>query len=73
MGRSAPLDEVRKHGHVLIPGRYVGVEPQEDGGEPFEDKMTQLVAELREERAEGARLAAAIAENLQALDFGGGE
>jgi hypothetical protein len=28
--RSAPLEEVRKHGHVLTPGRYVGAEAQED-------------------------------------------
>ena len=69
--RSASLDEVRKHGHVLTPGRYVGVEPQEDDGEPFEDKMKRLVAELREQQAEGARLDAAIAANLEALGFGG--
>ena len=68
--KSASLDEVRKHGHVLTPGRYVGVEPQEDDGEPFEDKMNRLVAELREQQAEGARLDAAIAENLTALGFG---
>ena len=41
---SAPLDEVRRHSHVLTPGRYVGAEPQEDDGEPFEDKMKRLVA-----------------------------
>ena len=67
--RSAPLDEVRRHGHVLTPGRYVGAEPQLDDGEPFETKMRRLVAELREQQAEGARLDAAIAENLSALGF----
>ena len=69
--KSVALDEVRKHGHVLTPGRYVGVEPQEDDGEPFEDKMKRLVAELRAQQAEGARLDAAIGENLKALGFGG--
>ena len=69
--RSAPLDEVRRHGHVLTPGRYVGAEPREDDGEPFEAKMTRLVAELRAQQAEGARLDAAIAENLSRLGFGG--
>ena len=72
-GQKRPAGRGAQARACAYPGRYVGVEPQEDGGEPFEDKMTQLVAELREERAEGARLAAAIAENLQALDFGGGE
>ena len=68
--KSAPLDEVRRHGHVLTPGRYVGAEPQADDGEPFEAKMTRLVAELRAQQAEGARLDAAIAENLETLGFG---
>ena len=35
------LDEIRRHGHVLTPGRYVGAPPQEDDGEPFEDKMAR--------------------------------
>ena len=70
--KSAPLDEVRKHGHVLTPGRYVGVEPQEEDGEPFEDKMERLVSELREQQAEGERLDTAITRNLEVLGFGGG-
>ena len=53
--KSAALEEVRRHGHVLTPGRYVGVELQEDDGEPFEDKMKRLVVQLREHRAEGNR------------------
>ena len=67
--KSAPLDEVRRHGHVLTPGRYVGAEPQPDDGEPFDTKMRRLVAELQAQQAEGARLDAAIAENLKALGF----
>ncbi len=70
--KSAPLEEVRKHGHVLTPGRYVGAPPQEDDGEPFEDKMKRLVAQLREQQAEGARLDKAIEANLEALGFGRG-
>ncbi len=69
--RSAPLAEVRRHGHALTPGRYVGAEPQPDDGEPFEAKMKRLVTELREQQAEGARLDAEIEKNLEALGFGG--
>jgi type I restriction enzyme M protein len=29
--KSASLEEIRKHGHVLTPGRYVGAEAQKDG------------------------------------------
>jgi type I restriction enzyme M protein len=69
--KSAPLDEVRKHGHVLTPGRYVGAEAQEDDGEPFEEKMRRLTATLREQQAQAAKLDAAIATNLSELGYGG--
>jgi type I restriction enzyme M protein len=69
--KSAPLDEVRKHGHVLTPGRYVGAEAQEDDGEPFEEKMKRLTATLREQQAEAAKLDAAIAANLKEIGYGG--
>ena len=68
--KSVSLDEVRKYGHVLTPGRFVGVEPQADAGEPFEDKMKRLVTELDGHQAEGARLDAAIMVNLRSLGFG---
>ena len=69
--KSATLDEVRKHGHVLTPGRYVGAEVQEDDGEPFEDKMKRLAAQWRKQQAEAAKLDAAIEANLFRLGFGG--
>ena len=69
--KSAPIDELRQHGHVLTPGRYVGAEPQEDDGEPFEDKMKRLVAQLREQQVEAAKLDAAIAANVKELGYGG--
>jgi type I restriction enzyme M protein len=69
--KSATLDEIRAHGHVLTPGRYVGAEEQEDDGEPFEEKMRRLTATLREQMAEGRRLDEAIEENLKGLGYGG--
>jgi type I restriction enzyme M protein len=68
--KSAPLDEVRRHGHVLTPGRYVGAEAQEDDGEPFDEKMKRLVLTLREQQAEAAKLDATIAANLKELGYG---
>ena len=67
--RSATLEEIRKHGHVLTPGRYVGAEPQPDDGVPFEDKMSRLTAQWREQQTEAQRLDAAIAANLRGLGF----
>ena len=71
--KSATLEEVRKHGHVLTPGRYVGAEAQEEDGEPFEDKMKRLAAQWRKQQGEAARLDAAIEKNLKQLGFGNGE
>ena len=68
--KSATLEEVRKHGHVLTPGHYVGAEPQADDGEPFEQKMRRLAAQWRGRQAEAAKLDAAIAANLKVLGFG---
>ena len=71
--KSAELEQLRKHGYVLTPSRYVGAEPQPDDGEPFEEKMKGLVAELREQQAEAAKLDARIEVNLAALGFGNRE
>jgi type I restriction enzyme M protein len=69
--KSATLGEVRDHGYVLTPGRYVGPEAQEDDAEPFEEKMKRLSGILREQQAEAAQLEAAIAASLKELGFGG--
>ena len=68
--RNVPLDDVRKHGHVLTPGRYVGVEAQEDDGEPFDEKMKRLVLQLCEQQIEATKLDGAIASSLQELGCG---
>jgi type I restriction enzyme M protein len=66
----ATLEEVRKHGHILTPGRYVGTEELQDDGEPFEDAMQRLTSLLREQQSESARLDGVIAEALERLGYG---
>jgi type I restriction enzyme M protein len=68
--KSATLEEIKSHGHVLTPGRYVGAEEVEDDGEPFEQKMKRLVGELNEQFVESARLESAIKTNLRGLGYG---
>ncbi len=68
--KSVELAEIRKHGHVLTPGRYVGAEAVEDDGEPFDEKMKRLVATLREQQAQAAKLDVQIAANLKELGYG---
>ena len=68
--KSASLEDIRKHGHVLTPGRYVGAVEQEDDGEPFEEKMVRLSTQWREQREAAAKLDAAIEANLKELGYG---
>lgn len=42
----AETEMIAKQDYILTPGRYVGIEEQEDDGEPFEEKMTRLTTEL---------------------------
>ncbi|MDE2903681.1 MAG: class I SAM-dependent DNA methyltransferase [Chloroflexota bacterium] len=68
--KSASIEDIAKHAHVLTPGRYVGAAPHEDDGEPFEEKMARLTIQWRQQQAEARRLDAAIEENLKRLGFG---
>jgi type I restriction enzyme M protein len=68
--KAAKLDDIRKHTHVLTPGRYVGAEAAEDDFELFEEKMKRLATTLREQQAESGKLDAAIASNLKELGYG---
>ena len=69
--KSATTAEIATHGHVLTPGRYVGAEEVEDDGEPFEEKMKRLVAELDAQFAESAMMEKLIKANLKGLGYGG--
>ncbi len=69
--KSTTLDDIAAHGHVLTPGRYVGAEEIEDDGEPFEEKMPRLVAELNAQFEESAKIESAIKANLKGLGYGG--
>ena len=68
--KAAKLEEIEKHGHVLTPGRYVGAAAVEDDGEPFEEKMQRLTADLHAQFAESDALEARIKTNLEALGYG---
>lgn len=68
--KSASLDEVRKHGHVLTPGRYVGAEELEDDGESFSDKMQRLASMLRGQQAAARKLDAEIEHSLAEISHG---
>jgi len=68
--KAATLDDIRTHGHILTPGRYVGAAAVEDDGEPFDEKMKRLTAALREQTEQAAKLDKAIWNNLTKLGYG---
>jgi len=62
-------DDIAKQDYILTPGRYVGIEEQEDDGEPFEDKMNRLTSELSEMFAKSNELQNEIREKLGAIGY----
>ena len=61
--------DIAKQDYILTPGRYVGIEEQEDDGEPFEEKMGRLTSELSELFAKSHELEAEIKERLGAIGY----
>lgn len=62
------LEEVREHDYILTPGRYVGLEDEEDG-EPFDEKMERLTTELSEQFKESKKLEDQIREALGGIGY----
>jgi len=65
--KSASIEEVRAHGHVLTPGRYVGVEAAEDDDTPFPERFAELQAELEEQFAVSAELEGLIRRAMESV------
>lgn len=61
--------EIANQNYILTPGRYVGIEAQEDDGEPFEEKMTRLTGELSELFKRSGELEDEIRKKLGALRY----
>ena len=69
--KGANLEEIKKHGYVLTPGRYVGTEDVQDDGEPYDEKMKRLVTELNLQFSESAKLEQLIKSNLKSIGQNG--
>jgi type I restriction enzyme M protein len=65
----ASLQDIAKQDYILTPGRYVGIEEQEDDGEPFEEKMARLTSELSELFDQSHKLEAEIRQKLGAIGY----
>lgn len=67
--KSAEADDIRKHGHILTPGRYVGTEEIEEDTEVFETKMKRLASELSKQFEKSDNLEIEIRKNLKNLGY----
>ena len=67
--KKATLDEIKNNDYVLTPGRYVGVETDEEDGIPFEEKMKMITTELSKQFEESHRLEEEIKNNLKAIGY----
>lgn len=65
----ATTEEIAKQDYILTPGRYVGIEEQEDDGEPFEEKMARLSGELSELFKRSHELEEEIRKRLGAIGY----
>ena len=65
----ANLQDIAKQDYILTPGRYVGIEEQEDDGEPFEKKMARLTSELSNMFAKSHELEDEIRRKLGAIGY----
>ena len=67
--KTVKLDEIRKQGHILTPGRYVGAEEEEPDEEKFTEKMQRLTSELAEQMNEGQALNMRIKKSLERIGY----
>jgi type I restriction enzyme M protein len=61
--------DIAKQDYILTPGRYVGIEEQEDDGEPFEEKMDRLTSELSDMFKKSHELEDEIRKKLGAIGY----
>lgn len=65
----ATTEDIAKQDYILTPGRYVGIEEQEDDGEPFEEKMARLTSELSDMFKKSHELEDEIRKKLGAIGY----
>ena len=63
------IASIEKQDYILTPGRYVGIEEQEEDDEPFEEKMGRLTSELAEMFVKSHELEAEIRKKLGANGY----
>ncbi len=65
--KSAKLEDIKEHGYVLTPGRYVGAADVEEDDMPFAQRFSLLREKLENQFAESHELTITIREKLSGI------
>lgn len=64
------LEKIRKQGHILTPGRYVGTKEDKIDAEDFEEKVKLLITEIADQMKEGRNLDEEIRKDFERIGHG---
>jgi type I restriction enzyme M protein len=67
--KSVRLEEIKNHDYILTPGRYVGIEEEEEDGEIFQEKMERLTGTLSQQFKKSKELELEIKKQLGVLGY----
>ena len=68
--KASTIEDIKENNYILTPGRYVGIEEDDDDGIPFEEKMKKITTELKAQFEESHSLEEEIKKNLGAIGYG---
>jgi type I restriction enzyme M protein len=67
--KSATFEEIKEHDYILTPGRFVGIEEEEEDGEPFEEKLDRLTTNLAQQFKQSRDIEDEIRKQLRGLGY----
>jgi type I restriction enzyme M protein len=67
--KSANIQDIRKNGHVLTPGRYIEFKKEEENDVAFEDKMGALTLLLKEQMQKSTEQDEKIKQSLASIGY----
>ena len=67
--KKSDLEEIKANDYVLTPGRYVGIEEQENDDIPFEEEMAKLTQKLFKQFEESHKLEEEIKKILKEIEI----
>jgi type I restriction enzyme M protein len=67
--KSATLDDLRRHDHILTPGRYIESDAEQSDQEAFNEKMSRLSAEIKAHLEASHQLDMAIKQSLATIGY----